>query len=60
MSKLIQWSEIFFEGVLSLLNLKKKFIFQGSHGFVVFSYIPLYESKIGIVGFEQVSNSMRL
>ena len=59
MSKLTQWAEIFFEGVLSLLNFKK-FIFQGSHGFVVFSYIPLYESKIGIVGFEQVSNSMRL
>ena len=58
MSKLTQWAEIFFEGVLSLLNLKK--VYQGSHGFVVFSYIPLYESKIGIVGFEQVSNSMRL
>ena len=58
MSKLTQWAEIFFEGVLSLMNFKKFYI-PGLTRVCCF-LLQLYESKIGIVGFEQVSNSMRL
>ena len=58
MSKLTQWAEIFFEGALSLLNFEKVYIPGLTKIFC--SLLPLSKSKIGIVGFEQVSNSMRL
>ena len=57
-SKLTKWAEIFFEGALSLLNFEKVYIPGLTQ--ICCSLLPLSKSKIGIVGFEQVSNSMRL